>query len=100
MWPGLILVTAGRGYLSQCADVTTAFRSVNHLNRTGHGVWLDGAESFMMNKLTGEITQIDRNGKDFTMEMRVIPPDELEVFVESEGFAWHQPLPSREIGIG
>jgi len=71
-----------RGYCSQVADVTTMLQSVIHLNRTGHGVWLDGDQSFMVNKHTGEVNQIDHNGKDFTMEMWVIPPDELSAYVE------------------
>ena len=84
-----------RGYCSQVADVTTMLQSVIHLNRSGHGVWLDGDQSFMVNKLTGEVNQIDHNGKDFTMEMWVIPPDELPAYVQGAaneaGFARHQP---------
>jgi len=40
---------AVRSYLSQCADVTTGLQSVIHMNRTGHGVWLDGDNSFAVN---------------------------------------------------
>ena len=72
---------AVKGYMSQCADVTTVLQSVNHLNRTGHGVWLDGNNSFMMHKETGELSSIDHDGKDFTMEMWVIPPSELAAYL-------------------
>ena len=81
-----------RGYMSQCADVTTTLQSVNHLNRTGHGVWLDGNESFMINKVTGEANRIDHDGKDFTMEMWIIPPDELQSVLQGEvPFGRHHP---------
>ena len=71
-----------RGYASQCADVTTALSSVVHMNRTGHGVWLDGEQSFMVNEHTGEVNAIDFDGKKFTMEMWVVPPDELHNIVQ------------------
>ena len=78
--------------MSQCADVTTTLQSVNHLNRTGHGVWLDGNESFMINKVTGEANRIDHDGKDFTMEMLIIPPDELQSVLQGEvPFGRHHP---------
>jgi hypothetical protein len=80
-----------RGYLSQCADVTTALQSVNHLNRAGHGVWLDGPDSYMVNKTTGEINPIDHDGKNFTMEMWVIPPEALGTYLNPDGFT--RPLP-------
>jgi len=82
-----------RGYQSQCADVTTVLQSVNHLNSTGHGVWLDGKESFMIHKGTGEINRIDHDGRNFTQEMWVIPPDELANVAaeyEAQGFTGHQ----------
>ena len=80
-----------RGYASQCADVTTALSSVVHMNKTGHGVWLDGEQSFMVNKHTGEVNAIDFDGKKFTMEMWVVPPDELQNLVQPEGFARPHP---------
>ena len=77
--------------LSQCADVTTGLQSVIHLNRCGHGVWFDGDDSYAVNKQTGEMTQIDHDGKDFTMEMWVIPPEELHSLMVNEGFQRHHP---------
>jgi len=82
-----------RGYHSQCADVTTVLQSVNHLNSTGHGVWLDGKESFMIHKGTGEVNRIDHDGRNFTQEMWVIPPEELANVAaeyEAQGFTGHQ----------
>jgi len=83
-----------RGYSSQCADVTSTLQSVNHLNATGHGVWLDGKESWMVNKTTGEVNQIDHDGKNFTMDVWVVPPEELASVVDmvnTQGFIGHQP---------
>ena len=83
---------AVRSYLSQCADVTTGLQSVIHMNRQGHGVGLDGDNSFAVNKETGEMTQIDHDGKDFTIDMWVIPPDQLQSLLQVEsGFARHHP---------
>ena len=62
--------------------MTTALSSVVHLNRADHGVWLDGEQSFMVNKHTGEVNAIDFDGKKFTMEMWVVPPDELHNIVQ------------------
>ena len=83
-----------RGYQSQVADVTTTLQSVNHLNASGHGVWLDGGESWMVNKATGEVNQIDHDGKNFTMDMWIVPPEELALVVNSvneQGFIGHHP---------
>ena len=79
-----------RGYASQCADVTTALSSVVHMNKTGHGVWLNGQQSFMVNHQTGEVNAIDFDGKKFTMEMWVVPPDELQnvMHMQNEDFTW------------
>jgi len=91
MLPVVTKEGAVRGYLSQCADVTTGLQSVMHLNRCGHGVWFDGDDSFAVNKETGEMTQIDHDGKDFTMDMWVIPPEELHTLMVNEGFQRHHP---------
>ena len=74
------------------ADVTTTLQSVNHLDHTGHGVWLDGADSWMVNKETGEVNQIDHDGKNFTMDMWIVPPEELSMVIDmvnDQGFVGH-----------
>ncbi len=81
-----------RGYQSQCADVTSVLQSVNHLNNTDHGVWWDGKNSFMVNKLTGEVNVIDNDGRNFTQELWVVPPEELAGVAEAiseSGFTGH-----------
>jgi hypothetical protein len=81
-----------RGYQSQCADVTSVLQSVNHLNDTNHGVWLDGKNSFMVNKLTREVNRIDHDGRNFTQELWVVPPEELSSVAEAineTGFIRH-----------
>jgi len=45
----------------------------------------------MVNKTTGEINQIDHDGKNFTMEMWVIPPEALDTYLNLDGFT--RPLP-------
>ena len=83
-----------RGYSSQCADVTSTLQSVNHLNATGHGAWLGGKDSWMVNKTTGEVNEIDHDGKNFTMDVWVVPPEELASVVDmvnTQGFIGHQP---------
>ena len=88
-----------KSYMSQCADVTTTLQSVLHLNRTGHGVWLDGHESCVIDKSTGEVSQVDFDGKNFTMDMWVIPPEDLNVLMSPDhhaadaasGFTRHHP---------
>jgi len=38
------------------------------------------------------MTQIDHDGKDFTMDMWVIPPEELQSLLQAKsGFARHHP---------
>ena len=66
-----------RGITAQIADVTDPLQSVRHLNVSGHGVWLFGDESFMVNMITGESNKIHDNGKAFVTKVWIIPPDEL-----------------------
>jgi hypothetical protein len=82
-----------QGYPSQCADVTMALQSVVHMNKGKKGVWLYGADSFAVDMETGEVNAIDFDGKRFTMEHWVVPPDELENVVAQvwqSDFAGHQ----------
>ena len=70
-----------RGITAQIADVTDPLRSVRHLNSSGHGVWLYGGDSFMINMITGECNKITDNGKNFITKVWVIPPSELDAVV-------------------
>jgi hypothetical protein len=67
-----------RGYLSQIADVTSALQSVRHLHASGHVVVFDGPESFMLNKLIGEVNKIEDDGTSYVLETWVVPPDEFK----------------------
>ena len=42
----------------QIADVTKTLGSVYRMNEAQHGVWLDGKDSYMLNKPTGRKTPI------------------------------------------
>jgi len=70
-----------RGITAQIADVTDPLQSVRHLNGSGHGVWLYGDDSFMINMVTGECNKITDNGKNFVTKVWVIPPSELNAVV-------------------
>ena len=48
----------------------------------------------MVNKTTGEVNEIDHDGKNFTMDVWVVPPEELASVVDmvnTQGFIGHQP---------
>ncbi len=48
----------------------------------------------MVNKATGEVNQIDHDGKNFTMDMWIVPPEELALVVNAvneQGFIGHHP---------
>ncbi len=82
-----------RGITAQIADVTDALQSVRHLNSSGHGVWLYGDQSFMVNMISGECNKITDNGKNFVTKVWIIPPSELEAVVGADpsGFPGPQP---------
>ncbi len=48
---------------------------MRHLNGSGHGVWLYGDQSFMINMISG---------KNFVTKVWIIPPDELESVVGAD----------------
>ena len=69
-------------------------QSVTHLNDTDHVVILDKQNSFMINKISGEVNQIDHDGKNFTMDLWVVPPEDLAGIVKEvneKGFLGHLP---------
>ena len=74
-----------RGVISQVAKVTSPLTSVRQLYNSGHLVVFDGPESFIMNKLTGELNMIQDNGTNYTIGMWVVPKDALQG-MEAEGF--------------
>jgi hypothetical protein len=60
------------------------------LYNSGHLVVFDGPESFIMNKLTGELNMIQDNGTNYTIGMWVVPKDALQG-MEAEGFGRQAP---------
>ena len=90
----ILVVTAEgtlRGYSSQVAGVTQALQSVRHLHRSGHLVVFDGPDSFMVNKVSGEVNHIDDDGSNYTMTMWIVPPDELNSVVQTLVFHGQEP---------
>ena len=46
----------------------------------------------MVNEETGEVNQIDHDGKNFTMDMWIVPPEELSMVIDmvnAQGFVGH-----------
>ena len=80
-----------RGVLAQVADVTGALTSARALNHSGHLVVLDGKESFILNKTTGEVNEIVDDGHAYKFDMWVCPPEELESLGMAEGFTRQHP---------
>ena len=58
-----------RGMLAQVADVSGALTSARALNATGHAVVIDGDESFVLNKETGEVNLIEDDGVAFNFDL-------------------------------
>ena len=83
---------------SQVADVSQPLQSVRHVHKSGHMVIFDGADSFMLNKHTGEINLIEDDGHNYILETWIIPPDEIDrVAMLTEQYAaedeWHDAMP-------
>jgi hypothetical protein len=67
-----------RGYSTQCADVTKPLQSVRHLCRNHHTVVFDESGSYIHNKSTGEVNWIVDDGVNYTMEVWIVPPGQLQ----------------------
>jgi hypothetical protein len=66
-----------QGVYTQVAGVTTPLSSVRQMNKAGYVVVFDGDQSFMMNKVNGNVNMIVDNGINYTMGMYVIPKTEF-----------------------
>ena len=62
------------------APVTKPLLSVKQLNKTGHVVIFDGADSCIINKHSGEISYLREEGGNFMLDVAVPPNDGLRVF--------------------
>jgi len=71
-----------RGYSTQCADVTKPLQSVRHLCKNHHTVVFDDAGSYIHNKNTGEVNWIVDDGINYTMEVWIVPPAQLQAVAE------------------
>jgi hypothetical protein len=54
-------------------------------------VLFDGPNSFMVNKLSGEVNWINDDGHNYTMDMWIVPPDEVSAVAQEVGFAGPAP---------
>ena len=67
-----------RGMLAQVADVTMPLQSPRALYATGHLVVLDGPDSFVLNKITGEVNCMEDDGANYFLDTWIIPPEDLD----------------------
>ncbi len=85
-----------RGYVTQCADVSKPLQSVRHLVRNGHAVVFDDEGSYIVNKMTGEMNVINDDGINYSMDVWIVPPSQLQAVrqqieaaeASQAGFQW------------
>ena len=70
--------------------MSSAFTSARALNATGHAVVIDGEDSFVLNKETGEVNLIEDDGVTFNFDLWICPPEELETMPTAD-FPWPHP---------
>ena len=73
-----------RGMLAQVADVTMALQSPRALYASGHMVVLNGPNSFVLNKISGEINVLEDDGINYLMDTWIIPPEEIENYADPD----------------
>ena len=71
-----------REMMAQVADVTMPLHSPRALHASGHMVVLDGENSFVLNKITGEVNCMEDDGVNYLMDMLIIPPEELQNYAD------------------
>ena len=79
-----------RGYSTQVADVSRPLQSVRHLYKTGHLTVFDGPDSFILNKVSGEVNQIMDDGTNYLMNMVIVPKSELNQVIEQASMQQQQ----------
>ena len=67
-----------RGMVFQVAGVSKPLASVTKMNEAGHIVVFDGPESFIVNKITGEINALRQEDGNFMLDVWVPPPSIAE----------------------
>ena len=66
-----------RSMTFQAAPVSRALGSVKRMNETGHVVVFDGADSYIQNKVTGEINWLREENGNYLMDLWIMPMDDL-----------------------
>ena len=79
-----------RSMTAQVADITTALTAPRALHKSGHMTIFDGPDSFVLNKLTGEVTPIDDDGTSYNFDLWICPPEEVEA-MQQRDFTWQHP---------
>ena len=78
-----------RGYRSQCADVSQPINAVRSMvaskSAVCFGLGPEGDQHLIINRLTGEINQIEDDGYNYIQNLWVVPPDEIEQIQRDQG---------------
>ena len=64
-----------RGITFQAAGVKKGLLSADKMNECGHMVVLDGDNSFIVHKTSGDINRLRREDGNFMMDVWVPPPE-------------------------
>ena len=64
-----------KGITFQAAGVQKGLLSAEKMNECGHVVVLDGDNSFIIHKTTGDINRLRRDEGNFMMDVWAPPPD-------------------------
>ena len=71
-----------RGYRTQCANVGQPINAVRSMvaskSAVCFGLGPDGDQHLIINRLTGEVNQIEDDGMNYLQSLWVVPPDEIE----------------------
>ena len=78
-----------RGYRTQCANVGQPINAVRSMvaskSAVCFGLGPEGDQHLIINRLTGEINQIEDDGYNYLQNLWVVPPDEIEQVQRDQG---------------
>ena len=74
-----------RSMTFQATPVSRALGSVKRMNETGHVVVFDGQNSYIQNKVTGEVNWLREENGNYLMDLWIMPMDKLNE-LKHQGF--------------
>ena len=69
----------------QATPVSRALGSVKRMNETGHVVVFDGQNTYIQNKVTGEVNWLREENGNYLMDLWIMPMDKLNE-LKHQGF--------------